>query len=198
MNIQATTGGPAAGSGTTGVLLTGARAGDAASREALARRFLPHLRRIAFARWPRGGIGSADAEDLVQETLLRAFQHLGEFVPRCDGAFLLYLRRILLNLVRDLARREKRAPRPDALEADPPGGAPTPVEEAVGRETWERYRDAVERLSEKQAEAVVLFVECGMEFPEIAEAIGSPSGHAARMVVARGLERLAELMHERR
>ena len=139
-----------------------------------------------------------DAEDLVQETLLRAFQHLADFVPRCDGAFLLYLRRILVNLVRDLARREKRAPRPDALEVDPPGGAPTPVEEAVGRETWERYREAVERLSEKQEQAVVLFVECGMEFPEIAQAIGSPSGHAARMVVARGLERLAELMHERR
>jgi RNA polymerase sigma-70 factor (ECF subfamily) len=198
MSIQATTAGRAAGLGTTDVLLTGARAGDAASREALARRFLPHLRRMAFARWPRGGLGSSDAEDLVQETLLRAFQHLEDFVPRCDGAFLIYLRRILVNLVRDLARREKRVPPPDALEVDPPGGAPTPVEEAVGRETWERYRKAVERLSERQEQAVVLFVECGMEFAEIAEAIGSPSVPAARMVVARGLERLAELMHEGR
>jgi RNA polymerase sigma-70 factor (ECF subfamily) len=179
---------------TTAVLLDRAKGGDEASRNALAERCLPRLRRMAWGRAARQG--PFDPEDAVQETMLRAFSHLDGFVPRTEGAFTLYLRRILLNVLVDMARKGKRVPSPAPLEADrePPGKLASPVEEAVGREAWEHYRAAVDQLAEAQQEAVVLFVECGLGWEEIAQALESPSADAARMVVARGLKRLAELM----
>ncbi len=180
---------------TTAVLLQGAKAGDDACRDALAARCLPRLRRMACAFLSKGLRRRVDPDDIVQETLLRAFTRIESFVPRCDGAFLVYLRRILLNVIADHCRKEKRSPSAGPLDAEPPGQDPSPVEEAVGRETWDRYKGAVTQLSEVQEEAVVLYVECGMDFEEIKEALDSPSANAARMVVARGLQRLAELMH---
>jgi RNA polymerase sigma-70 factor (ECF subfamily) len=179
---------------TTAVLLDRAKGGDEACRNALAERCMPRVRRMALGRSARGA--PFDPEDAVQETMLRAFSHLDGFVPRTEGAFTLYLRRILLNVMVDFARKGKRVPSPTPFDEgrEPAGRLASPVEEAVGREAWDRYSAAVAELSETQAEAVVLFVECGLGWPEIAEAIESPSADAARMVVARGLKRLSELM----
>jgi len=47
-------------------------------------------------------------------TLLRAFSHLETFVPRCEGAFTFYLRRILLNVLADHGRKAARAPEPSS------------------------------------------------------------------------------------
>jgi RNA polymerase sigma-70 factor, ECF subfamily len=185
---------PRAAISTTAALLRSAQRGDPASREALAQRCLPRLRRMALGRVNRGS--ALDPEDAVQETLLKAFSHLETFTPRCEGAFILYLRRILLNVLVDHGRKAARRPRPASLEEEPEARGAGPVEEAVGTEAWERYRAAVEELSEAQKEAVVLFVECGMDFPEIAEAIESPSADAARMLVARGVKKLSQLMRE--
>jgi RNA polymerase sigma-70 factor (ECF subfamily) len=184
---------PAQKPSTTMLLLQSARWGDEAARNALAKQYLPRLRSMAYARLsPRAPF---DAEDIVQETLLRAFSMMDEFVPRSEGAFLLYVRSILLNLLIDEARKSLRVPQSADLDEEQVSPLPNPLEEAVGRETWDRYRRAVERLSDQQMEAVVLFVEAGMTFEEIAETIASPSPNAARMVVARGLKCLAEIMH---
>ena len=180
---------------TTALLLEGAKAGDETCRNQLAEHCLPALRRMACGFLPRGLRRQADPEDIVQETLLRAFTRIENFQPRCQGAFLLYLRRILWSVIADLGRKEKRSPRTRSFEVEPPSPVASPVEETVGREVWERYREAVASLGEKQQQAVVLFVECGMTFDEIKEALESPSANAARMVVARGIERLAERMH---
>jgi DNA-directed RNA polymerase specialized sigma24 family protein len=95
---------------------------------------------------PKGLRARVDPEDIVQETLLRAFTKMETFVPRCEGAFIVYLRRILLNVIADVGRKEKRSPGPEPIEADVAGHAPSPVAEAVGQETWERYRAAVTAL----------------------------------------------------
>lgn len=183
---------------TTAVLLFKAKAGQRTARNALFDRVLPRLRRMASARLPSGGIGGFEAEDIVQETLLRAFHGMERFEPRCEGAFLFYLRRILANVIADQGRKLKRAPAPASLEHDPEGRRPSPIEEAVGGETWETYQRELDRLPEGQREAVALFVECGMGFEEISAALESPSVDAARMVVARGLKKLAERMHVQR
>ncbi len=180
---------------TTAALLLSAKAGDERSRNSLAERCLPRLQRMACGRVPKGLAGQIEADDLVQETLLRAFSHLDRFEPRCEGAFIYYLRRILMNVIHDFGRKVQRSPPAAALDEEPSSLGPSPVEDAVGAETWERYRQALSGLTEAQAQAVVLFVECGMDFQEIAAALESPSANAARMVVARGLKRLSELMH---
>jgi RNA polymerase sigma-70 factor (ECF subfamily) len=181
---------------STSVLLARVRAGDAAARERLVARYLPLLRRWAHGRLPGYARGAIDTDDLVQNTMLRALDRVGEFEPRREGAFLAYLRRTLLNALRDEIRRSRRRPAGEQLGDELADALPSAVEQAIGKQLVERYEAALETLQENQREAVILSVEFGYSPPEIAAAIGSPSANAARMVVARALVRIAELLDE--
>ena len=121
---------------------------------------------------------------------------MGTFEPTHEGAFLVYLRRIFLNAMRDEIRRgqrERRSGEPDPTIADE---RPTALENAMGRETLEAYEKGLALLTEEQREAVVLRLEFGMKFEEIADATGKPSANAARMAVSRAILRLAEVMDD--
>jgi RNA polymerase sigma-70 factor (ECF subfamily) len=72
--------------------------------EALTQEHLPRL--YAFARRLTGE--HAAAEDLVQETYVKAYQAFDQFVPNRDARP--WLMKILLNTFRDQIRRECRAP----------------------------------------------------------------------------------------
>ena len=181
---------------TTASLLARVRDGDQAARERLAGRYLPILQRWAHGRLPARARDLVDTSDLVQVTLVRALNHVESFEPRREGAFLAYLRRILLNQIRDQARRAARGPVHEALDEQHPDTGPSPLEEVIGREALERYEATLARLAPEQQEAVVMRVEMGFSYPEIAEALGSPSANAARMMVARVLVRMAEVMNE--
>jgi len=180
------------------MLLQSVRDGDAAARERLAARYLPMLRRWARGRLPQGAREMLDTDDLVQITLLRALEKVEEFEPRREGAFLAYLRRIVLNSVRDEIRRVARRPGRTPLVEELPADGPSLLERAIGREAVEAYEAALATLPEEQQEAVVLRIEFGFTYPEIAEALCRPSANAARMMVSRALVRLAEVMDERR
>ncbi len=180
---------------STAVLLAQVREGDEAARNRLVRRYLPILERWARGRLPARARGLADTDDLVQVTLLRALDRVKDFEPRREGAFLAYLRRILRNQILDHLRRADRRPSNELLDERLPAGDPSPLESMVGVETLAAYEGALDRLSDEQREAVVLRIEFGFTYEQIAEAIGSPSWNAARMTVSRALVRLAECMH---
>lgn len=182
---------------STALLLSKVRDGDLTARDRLLGRYLPLLRRFAHGRLPAPARGLVDTDDLVQVTLVRALSHLTEFEPRREGAFLAYLRRILLNALRDEIRRSKGRPRFEPLSEEIPDGRVSLLEETIGRETIEAYEEALSKLDEAQQEAVILRLEFGFSHQEIAEALGSPSANAARMTVARALVRLTEAMDER-
>jgi RNA polymerase sigma-70 factor (ECF subfamily) len=74
--------------------------------------------------------------------------------------------------------------------------APSLVEKAIGTQALERYEALT--VCEAQQEAVILRVEMGLSYQEIADAIGSPSANVARMSVSRALVRLAEVMADYR
>jgi RNA polymerase sigma-70 factor (ECF subfamily) len=183
---------------STAVLLDRWKAGDEAAREALFVRYLPLLTRWAHGRIPTRARSLADTGDLVQVTLLRALNHLHEFDCRREGALLAYLRRGLLNAIRDQIRRAAvRAPagiEPDALVS----GERSPLEQVMGRDVIESYEAALARLPAEQQEAVLMRLEFGYGWPEIATALGKPSPNAARMLVSRALARIAEDMHAHR
>ena len=128
-------------------------------------------------------------------TLLAALDKVEGFEYRKDGAFLAYLRRILQNRIRDEVRRAGRRPAQAELPQEFPAEGPSPLEQAMGKEALERYERALENLRPEQQEAVMLRMELGFTYPEIAMALGSPSPNAARMTVTRGLVRLAEIMN---
>lgn len=173
----------------TTALLARVRDGDATAREHLLARYLPRLRRWAHGRLPFHARRFADTDDLVQITFVRTLNRLQDFEPQREGAFLAYLRTILLNAVREEIRRSARTPA--ALPLDE---ALSQVEREVGSTLLSEYEAALARLGERDREAVILRVEFGYSHHEIAEAIGSPSANAARMSVTRALVRLAEQM----
>jgi RNA polymerase sigma-70 factor (ECF subfamily) len=182
---------------STTVLLNRARSGDDLARDELVRRLLPRLRRWAHGRLPQSARDMADTDDLVQVSLMRALDHLQDFEPRHEGAFLAYLRRIVLNAVRDELRRAGRRPFRTDLGDSLPQPGPSLVEQAIGRELVEAYEAALSALPEEQREAVIMRIEFGYTYPEIAEALGRPSANAARMAVSRALLRLGEVLSDR-
>ena len=180
---------------STATLLARAREGDRVARESLAAKYSKLLGQLAHGRLPREARDLVDTGDLVQVTLINAFKHLGDFASRREGAFLAYMRRILLNQIRDHIRRVRR--RPVHVEFDDEvedAGARSPLEEIIGHENVARYERALGILSDRQREAVILRVELGLRYREVAEALGAPSVNAARLIVARALVRLAAVV----
>ena len=182
---------------STVALLARIRSGDAEARELLLRRYLPPLRRWARGRLPHAVRSLAATDDLVQETLISVLKHVSThaFEQHRDGAFLLYLRKALHNKIIDLIRQVKNHPPNGSLPAELAEERPSPLEALIGREKLEAYERALSELSPQHQEALLMRIELGLSYSEIALAIGSPSPNAARMVVSRAVVRLVEVLN---
>lgn len=122
---------------------------------------------------------SADAEDLVQETLVRAFRALDRFDGRHPRAWLLT---ILRNTNRNLARRR----RPDLVndwatlgESRPAFGAHTHVsaEETVLDDVLSEDLEAAVNNLDFRFRTVLLLVDVDrLSYAEAAETLGVPVG----------------------
>jgi RNA polymerase sigma-70 factor (ECF subfamily) len=181
----------------TAILLTRAREGDIIAREALFQRFLPVLRRWAHRRLPSGARDLSDTMDLVQITLMRALNRIDRFEDRGEGAFLAYLRGILLNVVREETRRSTRRGVHTTLDETLVSPHASIVERVIGIEQMERYQRGLERLSEEKRQAVILRLEFNYRYDQIADALNRPSPDAARMLVVRALAELVEIIDGR-
>lgn len=179
---------------STATLLERARAGDQAAVETLFGRCAPPLRRWAHGRLPQWARDVADTNDIVQEALLQTFGHLDTFDARGEGALQAYLRQAVMNRIRDHIRRVARRPAAGAVDSHMPDGGPSPLEQAVGRETVERYEAALSRLSDADRQLIVASVELGYDYAQLAEATGRASPDAARKAARRALVKLAEEM----
>jgi RNA polymerase sigma-70 factor (ECF subfamily) len=175
-------------------LVQRAKAGDDQALDALFARYEARLRRWAHGRLPNAARSSLDTQDLVQDTLIRVFRRLQSFEPQHPGAFRDYVWTTLWNAVRDIARSAKRRGPVSTLEDDVRADAPSPLEVAMGHETFHRYEAAMERLRAEEREAIVARVELGLSHAEVAQALGKPSAAAAHMAVSRALMHLAEEM----
>lgn len=175
-------------------LLERAKAGDPHALDALIARYLPRLRRWAHGRLPSWARDLADTQDLVQETVFRAFTQVGRFEVRGEGALQAYLRQALINRIRSEMRRVGRRPEATALDTQAEDAGPSPLEAAIGREAVERYESALSRLRPEDREAIIGRLELGLTNEELADALGKPTANAARMAVERALLRLAKEM----
>jgi len=179
-------------------LLLRARGGDSDALNDLCTKYLPRLMRWAHGRLPPWARGALDTHDVVQDTLAQVLQRLPAFEPRHEGAFQAYLRQALLNRVRDEIRRATRRAPADPLDTNKSASGPSPLEEAIGQEALERYEAALLRLRPEDREAIIVRIELGHSYAEVAEALGKPSVAAAHMAVSRALVRLArEMSHAR-
>lgn len=179
---------------STAVLLALVRDGDPLARERLVRRYLLPLQRWAHGRLPGYARDLSETQDLVQVALLKALDHVEGFEPRREGAFLAYLRQILLNDIRGEIRRVSRRPLRQPLRDDLAEHTPSPLELAIGRDAIRAYENALNTLGAEEREGVILRLELGLTHQQVAEALGKSSADAARMLVARAMVRLTEAM----
>jgi RNA polymerase sigma-70 factor (ECF subfamily) len=129
-----------------------------------------------------------DAEDLVQDTLLRGFGHLGHVnhTVRDSRAYLL---RTATNVwIDELRRRERETPVAPA-ETDDAAGASGDLDAAS--ETRSAGARLLQRLSPQERAAVLLKEMFEMSLEEIAELLGTTTG-AVKAALHRGRERLRE------
>ena len=142
-----------------------AQQGCSASFEELVRRF-----QVPLLRFLRQRCEAADAEDLVQETFIRAYQNLDRYqASRRFSTWLFTIaRRESLNLKR------KRQPRPDSELLDSvEAGTPPPGQVADREETRRQLWDlAASVLSERQNTALWLYYVEEMSVKEIAPVVG--------------------------
>ncbi len=180
-------------------LLERAREGDSGALNRLFVRYLPRLRRWAHRRVPTWARDAADTADLVQDTVFHTLRRLDSFEPQRDGALLGYLRRSLLNRVRDQFRRASRRPRLDPLvdELDEriANDEQSPLDVVIGHDDRRRYEAALKRLRPMDRRAIVASIELGYTYEQLALVLDKPSSQAARLAVRRALLRLGNEMH---
>lgn len=179
-------------------LLERVRRGDADAFDAVARTHAPRLYRLALhlARRPE------DAEDLVQETLVRALPKLDRFEGRARLST--YLMRALTNLWRNRLRskgRSRLVPWPevgeDRRQAEFPDPAPSVEHGLVRRDRADDVRDALERLEPTRRLTILLREVEGLSYEEIATMTDVPVG-TVRSRLARARDDLRKLLGGRR
>jgi RNA polymerase sigma-70 factor (ECF subfamily) len=134
------------------------------------REAIPHLKRLYGAAYRLTG-NPADAEDLVQEALLRAFRAFDRFASGTNLRAWLFT--ILYRVRTDTLRRAGRAPRMEELDEEVLSVPPAP--EALAGQGQDLAR-ALALLPEPFRAAVVLRDIEELSYGEIAEALQVPMG----------------------
>jgi len=168
-----------------------AKAGDADAFRVLVERHSRLLFRLAF----RMTGNEQDAEDIVQDTFLRAYRRIEKFDERASFGTWLY--RITVNCSLDLVRARKRRseqsgsanPEMDDLIQSLPSTGATPDRMAMSGEARQRIAEAMEELSASERTAFVLRHFEGMCIDEVSRVLGCRPG-AARHCVCGAVQKL--------
>jgi RNA polymerase sigma-70 factor (ECF subfamily) len=145
---------------------------------------VPSLR--AFAISLSGNVDRAD--DLVQETLLRALANIHSFQPGTNLSAWLFT--ILRNLFRSEYRKRKREVEDsdgsfaESLKSNP---------DQIGRVEFQEFRAALAQLPPEQREALILVGASGFSYEEAADICECAVG-TIKSRVNRARNRLAKLM----
>jgi RNA polymerase sigma-70 factor (ECF subfamily) len=171
-------------------------------------RYRAYLRLLARLHLDPRLRGKLDPSDVVQQTLVQAYQALHQFRGNSDGEMAAWLRQILArNLamaVRDFARGKRDLARERSLEdalaqsssrldAWLAADQSSPSVQARRKEQAVLLAEALEQLPEAQREALVLQHWQGWSLAQIGAQLGR-SPEAVAGLIKRGLKRLRELM----
>jgi len=149
-------------------------AGDEEAFAGLVERHSRNLFRLAY----RMTGNEHDAEEVVQETFLRAYRRLDQFKAQASVGTWLYS--IAINCARDLLQQQKKhqehrelesPERPSALEREA-AGEPLPDRLALSAELSRQVALALRRLTSKERAALVLRHFEGLSIEEIGRTLG--------------------------
>lgn len=155
---------------------------------------LPHLdAAYNLARWLTGN--DQDAQDVVQESSLRAFRAFDGFYGENGRAWLLTIvRNTAYNSLEKNKSMRQMTPFDEELHGGAaPGKSATPWTLLRGAEDERNLRAAVEALPAEFREALVLRHQDGLSYREIAGIAGVPTGTIMSRL-ARGRARIKEFL----
>lgn len=169
--------------------------GEAEAFDQLYTRHSPAIYRLGWAMLRQ----AQAAEDVVQETFLRAHKARSRFDPS-RASFGTWLYQIALNYCRSYLRRKRLLTvpwlRPTGEQPDLADGRPGPESHALRSEYQRLLWQAVQKLSAPLKEAIILHYYMELPAVEIAVMLNCPEGTIySRLHNAR--RRLAELLAEK-
>jgi RNA polymerase sigma-70 factor, ECF subfamily len=149
-------------------------ADENASRQSEVSGIFDQLHRPLFRYFLCAGLSREDADEGIQETFLRLYQHLRKDGDRSN------LRGWIFQVARNLARNQHKSARMRRTEtldgdlerinafADPEG---SPEDQAIRSERMRRLRRSMQMLTPQQRECVLLRAS-GLRYREIAQVLG--------------------------
>jgi RNA polymerase sigma-70 factor (ECF subfamily) len=166
------------------------REGDVAAFDEIVKAYMRQVFQVAY----RVVGHREDAEDLVQDCFLAAYQYLDSYdVDRPFGPWII---RIVLNRGANLRRsRARRATEPETDAVSP---APSALDEATRAEARAKLVEVMATLNERQRMIVTMFDVDGMTSTEIGERLELAPGtvrwhlHEARRILRSALARFIE------
>ncbi len=162
-------------------------AGDREAFSSLIRRYGDALYRHAL-----GMTGSPDvAEDILQSSFIKAYEHLGEVRGRFDA----WVFRIVANACKDWLKNIRRT-HLSYEEDDQPSGYATPDEDLDRSQLRDDLDRALAQLAPSLREAFIMKHVEGRSYEEMADLLGTTVG-ALKMRVHRAREALQGLLEEK-
>jgi len=147
----------------------------------------------------------ADVDDILQETLLRAYRDIDRFEYKAPSSFLSWLARIADHVIVDVARaqaRQKRAGEHVAFRSESNPGGPEPADSHTPsrifreNESLGRFVELLARLPEDYRRVILLAKVEGLSTSEAAEHLGK-SNEATSLLLHRAIKRLQTLQEGR-
>ena len=135
-----------------------------------------------------------DADDALQEALFKIWKRLNR-IKRHPNPHALILR-ICINSAYDVLRvraKQRRHAELNTIQSNVPDPTPTSEENITNQENRTEIFEAIEKLSQNQAETVLMRIIQGLPFRDIAQALGCREA-TARKHFARAREKLVKLL----
>jgi len=146
-----------------------AQKGDA---QAFERLVTPHEQTIWRVCWHYTH-HQQDAQDCMQEAMLKAWRAIGQY--RGDCALEKWLYRIAATVCLDFLRRQKRLPATESADEmaetgiQPVDASPTPDQAALNAESNDQLREAIDNLPGDMRTVLILYALQGQPYETIAE-----------------------------
>lgn len=162
-------------------LVDRAKGGDADAFGQLVRRHQPRIHRLAVHMLR----DRAEAEDVAQETFIRAYQAIGRFDGRSEPYTWFYRITINLSLNRIRSRKTSRTthdtddPRLDGLLTDKRPESADPAASSQRREMYVALCAGIDGLSDTLRTTLVLVCVDGRSHEDVAAILGAPEGTIA-------------------
>jgi RNA polymerase sigma-70 factor (ECF subfamily) len=162
-------------------LVDRARQGDVDAFGQLVRRHQPRIMRLALHMLR----SRSEAEDVAQETFIRAYQALARFDGRSEPYTWLY--RIAVNLSLNTIRSRKTAryggessdPRLESFMVESRPGAANPGTTAMVHQQYKALCEGIDTLSDTLRTTLIVVCIDGLSHEDAARVLGAPEGTIA-------------------